>query len=78
MLIICAALCGCAHIEGTRTAPDGSVLRVVSTRLFWASQDIQFSVTDSNRLTITLTVKKSNADADALGAVAKGVAEGMK
>jgi hypothetical protein len=70
------ALPGCSAISGTRK-PDGT-LTITSHRLLWASEAIDFSVADTNAFKTTLKVQKSNADAQALGAIAEGVAKGLK
>lgn len=68
---------GCVSINGTRTAPDGSVLTIKTTRFAWASEGINFTLQDTNGFKTTLAVQKSTVDSAAIGAVAKGVAEGM-
>lgn len=73
-----AALCtGCVSTVGSRTLPDGSVLQLRSTRWFWASEGIDVSTHDTNGFVFNLRVSKSNASAEALGAVAEGIAKGM-
>jgi hypothetical protein len=68
---------GCAHLSGERTATDGSRLAIRSTRILWASEGIKSTVTDANGLSFTLSVDKSNPDAQAIGAAAEGVARGL-
>lgn len=81
MLLIIASLAlvatGCSSISGTRTLPDGTQLTVRSMRFFWASEMISAGTEDTNGFKFTLTVGKSKSDADAIGAVARGVAEGL-
>lgn len=78
-LLLAVLSCGgCANVSGSRTAPDGSVLKITTWRFFWASQNINFSITDTNRLTVTLKVSKSNVDTDAIAAAAEGAVKGMK
>lgn len=69
-------LCGCAHIAGERK-PDGT-LTLTTTRFLWSSQNVEFSVSDGTNLVVTLKAKKSQTDAEALSAIAEGVARGMK
>lgn len=77
LLALCLALTGCSSITGSRVLPDGTKLTVHSWRFFWSSEAISAGTEDTNGFKFTLTVGKSNADAQTLGAVAKGVAEGM-
>lgn len=65
---------GCAAIEGIRY-PDGTI-EVRSRRYLWASQGIDFSVKDTNGLTATLKVQRSNPDADTFGAISEGAVRG--
>lgn len=67
---------GCSAISGTRK-PDGT-LTITSHRLLWSSEAIDFSVADTNQFKAGLKVKKSNVDAEALSAIAEGVAKGLK
>lgn len=77
LFLLIPLVAGCAYITGTRTAPDGSRLSITSSRLLWSSEGVKSSVTDSNGLSFTLEVQKSNPDAQAIGAVAEGVAKGL-
>ncbi len=70
-------LTGCSSITGTRSLPDGTTLSVKSYRFFWSSESISAGTEDANGFKFTLTVGKSTTDATTLGAVAKGVAEGI-
>lgn len=71
---VALVLNGCAFIEGTRYV-DGT-MTVRSSRLLWASEGIDFGVTDTNGFTTHLKVERSNPDAQAIGAVAEGAARG--
>ena len=71
------ALCGCANVTGSRVAPDGSKLQITSTRFFWSSEGIQFTLADTNGFRTTLSVQRSSVDAAAIQAVAAGVVQGM-
>lgn len=62
---------GCCSVEGTRSA-DGS-LSIRSTRVFWASEGIDFSLTDTNRITTSLKVQKSSTDSTAIANVFTGL-----
>jgi hypothetical protein len=73
--IMLLSLCGCSMITGSRTMPDGSVLRVSSVRLLWSSEGID-TTTEDGALKFGLRVQRSNPDAQALSAVAEGAARG--
>ncbi len=77
-LLACLALCGCVVVSGTRTAPDGTVTQMHTSRFLWASEGIDFSLATATNGTLTtgLKVAKSNPDAAALEAVSRGAAEG--
>ena len=68
---------GCSSITGTRTLPDGTTLTVKSHRWFWSSEAITATTKDTTGFIFELNIGKSTTDATTLGAVAKGVAEGM-
>lgn len=76
LCIIALSLCGCAHISGERK-PDGT-MTVRTTRFMWSTQNLEFSVNDGTNVVATLRAKKSSPDAEALGAIAEGVARGLK
>lgn len=76
LLLLLPLLAGCAHISGERT-PDGT-LKLTTTRFLWSSQNVQFSLTDGTNMVVTLKASKSNSDSEALGAIAEGVARGLK
>lgn len=69
-------LSGCAHIAGERS-PDGT-LKLTTTRFLWSSQNVQFSLSDGTNIVVTLRSSKSNSDSEALGAIAEGMARGLK
>jgi hypothetical protein len=71
LLLLATLLSGCAFVKGTRGS-DGT-LSISSQRLLWASEGIDFSVTESNRLTATLKVQKSSPDAQSIHEVFTGV-----
>lgn len=77
VMAIAAGATGCSSVYGTRTLPDGSQLKISSHRAFWASEGIKASTKDKAGFEFSLEVQKSNPDAQAIGAVAKGVAEGI-
>lgn len=62
-------LTGCAFVEGERVAPDGSKLSIRSSRILWASQDMEFT-TESDGVKVGLRAKKSSSDAIAVEALA--------
>ena len=71
------ALAGCVQVTGTRK-PDGT-LNIATHRFLWASEGITFQTSENSNgvFSTTLAVQKSNADAQALGAIAEGVAKGV-
>lgn len=77
LAIAVSLLAGCAHITGARRAPDGSVLAISSTRFLWDSEGVNFTLTDTNGISVGLGVTKSNPDADAIKAIADGVSAGL-
>ncbi len=78
LILLCLAACaGCSSTDGFRRLPDGSVLEIHNTRVIWASEGIDFGVTDTNGFTAKLSIQKSSPDAQTAQAIARGVAEGM-
>lgn len=77
MACLAMALTGCSSIHGTRTLPDGTTLAVHSTRWFWASESITAGTKDAQGFEFTLVIGKSSSDSQSIGAVAKGIAEGV-
>lgn len=69
LLPITLLLTGCAFVEGERVAPDGSKLVIRSSRILWASQDMEFT-TESDGVKVGLKAKKSSSDAIAVEALA--------
>lgn len=76
-LVAIAALTGCSVTKGIRVAKDGSTLAVTNRRLLWNSEGVDFTVKDTNGFAVSLSIQKSNPDAQAIGAVAEGVAKGL-
>ena len=70
-------LAGCVQVSGHRS-PDGA-LTISTHRLLWSSEGITFTTSSAadGKFVTTLTVQKSNPDAQAIGAVAEGVAKGL-
>lgn len=68
-------LCGCAATKGTITYPDGSKLEFSSYRALWHTEEFGLSV-GTNR-TLSAKVLKTYPDAQAMQAVAEGVATGL-
>lgn len=68
---------GCSSTSGVRVLPDGSKLAISNLRLLWASEGIKATTKDLQGFEFSLEVNKSNPDAQALGAVAEGVAKGI-
>lgn len=68
---------GCVVVGGQYRAADGSTLRVRTYRLLWMSEAVEFGTTNKD-LSASLRLLNSRPDAQALRAVAQGVAEGMK
>jgi len=60
---------GCSSIIGSRQLADGSRLTISANRLLWASEGIDTTVVETNGLSFSLKVQKSNVDSQALGAV---------
>jgi hypothetical protein len=60
---------GCSSIIGSRQLADGSRLTISAQRLLWASEGIDTTVVETNGLSFSLKVEKSNVDSQALGAV---------
>lgn len=87
-LIAKAAVCGlliltgCSMTSGSRVAPDGSTLRLSTTRFFWASEGVRFVLVDTNGVRVELSFQKSSVDAQAVsaavGAAVEAAAKGMK
>lgn len=79
---IAVFLSGCSSVQGTRQAPDGSRLTIRSTRWFWKSEAVTFSLTDTNGVRVEMGLGKSGSDSDSIQAIsygaAKGVADAMK
>ncbi len=73
---------GCAVVGGTKTAPDGSVLHLRSSRFLWVSEGVRFDLADTNGVRVSLSIDKSHTDVEALSALveaaAKGAASGLK
>lgn len=76
-LVVIVTMAGCSSTRGRRTTKDGSVLTVSNHRFFWASEGVDFTVRDTNGFSASLSIQKSNPDAQAIGAVAEGVAKGL-
>ena len=74
-LFILLVITGCSVTTGERK-PDGT-LAVHNYRLLWASEGINFTTASSNGFTATLSVQKSNPDAQSIGAVAEGITKGL-
>lgn len=70
LFILAIILTGCARIQGSRTLPDGTHLTITATRILWQSQGIEFSTKDASGVEVTLRVKTSNTDAEAIAALA--------
>lgn len=70
-------LAGCCMTEGSRQAPDGSLLKIHNVRFFWASEGVNFTLRDTNGVAVSLALQRSTVDAAALSAVAEGVAKGL-
>jgi len=66
-------LTGCCSVSGQKVLPDGSTLSIKSTRWFWSTEGLAFSVTDSNGFTTTLSTQKSSVDVAAINAVIDGM-----
>lgn len=75
ILFVILIAAGCVQVSGTRK-PDGT-LAINTHRFLWASEGINFTLKDTNNLSVTLTVQKSSVDSTALAAVAQGVATGL-
>jgi hypothetical protein len=75
LLLVALLFCGCVQVSGTRKS-DGT-LSINTHRFFWQSEGINFTLKDTNNLSVTLSVQKSSVDSTALGAVAQGVAQGL-
>lgn len=75
-LLAIALLTGCSFTKGTRTTRNGDILTVQNQRFFWSSQGINFTVRDTNGFSASLSIEKSNPDAQALEATARGAAQG--
>lgn len=76
ILVCLVALTGCSHISGERQLPDGSVLRVRTSRFFWSSEGIEATTKDKQGFEFSLKINKSNPNVEAIKAVAEGVAAG--
>lgn len=73
-VLLMVALTGCNATRFISAKPDGSVVSVSNQRLFWATESYSLIITSN---TATLKATKANASADAMGAVAEGVARGI-
>lgn len=60
-------LVGCASIEGKRL-PDGTMV-IRSTRIFWSSQKVDFSVYDGTNIVVTLRAAASGSDKETMAAI---------
>jgi hypothetical protein len=68
---------GCVGIEGTRTAPDGSVLTIKANRFLWVSQKMEFT-TEAEGVKVSLRADKSSSDSQAIAALAAIAATAAK
>jgi hypothetical protein len=66
LIIAAASLCGCNTTSLTVTKPDGVVVSVKNTRLFWATDSYAASWTTNGA---SLSANRSNVDREALGTI---------
>ena len=74
-LLVLALLCGCSWSGASRRAPDGATLRAWNLRFAWQTVGFEF-IYATNYTTIRL--QQSTPDAITAGAIAEGVARGLK
>ena len=76
-LVSIAAFIGCKATTYQHAFPDGSLIKVSDRRLFMGTQaGITFDISTNGAKHATIDVK-SDANADAMRAVAEGVATGL-
>jgi hypothetical protein len=62
----------CCHIQGNVAFKDGTTAQFSCDRAIWSTDEYSFTYNTNG--VITLTAQKSSADAQAMGAIAQGVA----
>lgn len=70
--LLCGVGCNSLYVSATK--PDGTVVTVRSSRIIWSTESYAADVKDFGSLTAT----KSNSDAAVAGAIAEGIAKGLK
>lgn len=77
---ILATCSGCVNVGGKYTFPDGSSLSINTSRFLWRTENLCFTVGDTNKFNVSLSTKSSRPDVEAINALgeiaAKAIAAG--
>jgi hypothetical protein len=74
LVAACLALTGCSTSRVAKTSPDGTKISAFNSRFIWSTEG--FSLTYNTNGSATVTIQRSNPDAETMGKIAEGAARG--